>query len=223
MTATRNPSSTSTGGRSSRRCAGVAASELAEPRSLPLGVWRHRKLAQVRPSSALRQFGLASGTLCYRQHAHRRADTPAWEHCSGDIAGGVTRHETTTASLGVLCHRQPAYSGLGVWTVQAAGGSVNLASGQAPIDDSWQNGTSKRQHSRYPEGGIVRSGSPSRPACRPALNPHQLRLHGGGPQAYDFLATWDVTNAKGKICGRAAADLLDVQENAGGVERGFPE
>ena len=41
----------------------------------------------------------------------------------------------------------------------------------------------------------------------------------GGHKAYDFLATWNVTNATGKICGPGGGgDLVDVPEPADAIE-----
>jgi hypothetical protein len=71
----------------------------------------------------------------------------------------------------------------------------------ASSDAFWQNGNLNGNNSRYPEGGIV----PFRLALE-GLKPGNHSIHinydftAGGHKAYDFLATWNVTNAKGKIC-----------------------
>ena len=71
----------------------------------------------------------------------------------------------------------------------------------ASSDAAWQNGNLNGNNSRYPEGGIV----PFRLALE-GLKPGAHSIHinydftAGGHKAYDFLATWNVTNAKGKVC-----------------------
>ena len=71
----------------------------------------------------------------------------------------------------------------------------------ASSDKAWQNGNLNGNNSRYPEGGIV----PFRLALE-GLKPGAHSIHinydftAGGHKAYDFLATWNVTNAKGKVC-----------------------
>ena len=84
----------------------------------------------------------------------------------------------------------------GVMPVQAAGGSVNLDQ-WASTDKAWQNGNLNGNNSRYPEGGIV----PFRLAVEGlTAGQHSININydftAGGHKAYDFLATWDVTNAK---------------------------
>jgi hypothetical protein len=66
---------------------------------------------------------------------------------------------------------------------------------------AWQNGNLNGTNSRYPEGGIV----PFRMAMEGlTVGDHSIHLNydvtAGGHKAYDFLATWNVTNANGKIC-----------------------
>jgi hypothetical protein len=104
-----------------------------------------------------------------------------------------------------------ARSGIGLAAVSAlvlavsvppvlAGASVNLDQ-WASSDLAWQNGNLNGNNSRYPEGGIV----PFRLAVE-GLSPGAHSIHinydftAGGHKAYDFLATWNVTNAAGKIC-----------------------
>jgi len=65
----------------------------------------------------------------------------------------------------------------------------------------WQNGNLNGNNSRYPEGGVV----PFRLAIEGLpVGTHTIHINydftAGGHKAYDFLATWDVTNAAGKIC-----------------------
>jgi len=96
---------------------------------------------------------------------------------------------------------------MGVPTVRAAGTNVNLDQ-WASTDKAWQNGNLNGNNSRYPEGGIV----PFRVAFEGlAVGNHQVHINydftAGGHKAYDFLATWDVTNAKGKICGGAGGGI----------------
>jgi len=79
-------------------------------------------------------------------------------------------------------------------------GSVNLDQ-WASTDRAWQNGNLNGNNSRYPEGGIV----PFRLAMEGmSVGNHVIHINydftAGGHKAYDFLATWDVTNAAGKIC-----------------------
>ena len=46
----------------------------------------------------------------------------------------------------------------------------------------------------------------------------------GGHKAYDFLATWNVTNAEGKICAPSGGgDLVDVPDAAGIVVVRLPD
>jgi hypothetical protein len=81
-----------------------------------------------------------------------------------------------------------------------AGASVDLDQ-WASLDHFWQNGNLNGGNSRYPEGGIV----PFRLAIE-GLSPgaHEIRIEydftAGGHKAYDFLATWNATNAGGAIC-----------------------
>jgi hypothetical protein len=71
----------------------------------------------------------------------------------------------------------------------------------ASTDRAWQNGNLNGNNSRYPEGGVV----PFRLALEGlAKGDHSIHIDydftAGGHKAYDFLATWNVTNASGKIC-----------------------
>jgi hypothetical protein len=89
---------------------------------------------------------------------------------------------------------------MGVPSVRAASTGVNLDQ-WASTDNAWQNGNLNGNNSRYPEGGIV----PFRLAMEGlSTGDHSIHINydftASGHKAYDFLATWDVTNAKGKIC-----------------------
>src|SRR5204863_873299 len=81
-----------------------------------------------------------------------------------------------------------------------AGQSVNLDQ-WASSDRAWQNGNLNGNNSRYPEGGIV----PFRLAMEGlAVGNHSIHINydwtAGGHKAHDFLATWNLTNASGRIC-----------------------
>jgi len=98
-----------------------------------------------------------------------------------------------------------ALAGPALWLGPLAGGSragasVNLDQ-WATLDKAWQNGNLNGNNSRYPEGGIV----PFRLAMEGlATGNHEIRISydftAGGHKAYDFLATWNATNAGGAIC-----------------------
>jgi hypothetical protein len=88
----------------------------------------------------------------------------------------------------------------GALPVRAASTTVNLDQ-WASTDNAWQNGNLNGNNSRYPEGGIV----PFRLALEGlSKGKHVIHINydfsAGGHKAYDFLATWDVTHAKGKAC-----------------------
>ncbi len=94
--------------------------------------------------------------------------------------------------------------------VLAASTTVNLDQ-WATKDAAWQNGNLNGNNSRYPEGGIV----PFRIALE-GLKPGKHSIHinydftAGGHKAYDFLATWDVTNAKGKRCSGSGGGISSM-------------
>jgi hypothetical protein len=111
------------------------------------------------------------------------------------------RRRRVAMSLGIL-----AVAGIllvlvwGVLPVRAASTGVNLDQ-WASKDAAWQNGNLNGNNSKYPEGGIV----PFRLAMEGmSTGSHSIHINydftASGHKAYDFLATWDVTNAKGKIC-----------------------
>jgi hypothetical protein len=90
--------------------------------------------------------------------------------------------------------------GLTVPAVVRAAATVDLDQ-WASTDRAWQNGNLNGNNSRYPEGGIV----PFRLAMEGLkAGNHSIHINydfsAGGHKAYDFLATWNVTNAAGKAC-----------------------
>jgi hypothetical protein len=98
----------------------------------------------------------------------------------------------STAALVAISAGAPA--------IASAAVSVNLDQ-WASSDKAWQNGNLNGNNSRYPEGGVV----PFRLAMEGLkLGTHTIHINydftAGGHKAYDFLATWDITNAKGKVC-----------------------
>jgi hypothetical protein len=93
--------------------------------------------------------------------------------------------------------------------VRAAVG-VNLDQ-WASSDKAWQNGNLNGNNSRYPEGGIV----PFRVAFEGLkAGTHSIHINydftAGGHKAYDFLATWNVTNAAGKICAASGGAISSM-------------
>jgi hypothetical protein len=134
------------------------------------------------------------------------------------------RRRRVTVSLGIL-----AIAGVllvlvwGVLPVRAASTGVNLDQ-WASKDNAWQNGNLNGNNSRYPEGGIV----PFRLAMEGmSVGSHSIHINydftASGHKAYDFLATWDVTNAKGKICGGAGGGISSKCPSLGTASSfGFP-
>src|SRR5688572_24233133 len=102
-----------------------------------------------------------------------------------------------------------------------AGVGVNLDQ-WASSDKAWQNGNLNGNNSRYPEGGIV----PFRVAFE-GLKAGNYSIHinydftAGGHKAYDFLATWNVTNAAGKICSAAGGAISSMCPSMSGASS-FP-
>jgi hypothetical protein len=93
--------------------------------------------------------------------------------------------------------------------------SVNLDQ-WASKDLAWQNGNLNGNNSRYPEGGIV----PFRLALEGmSLGIHVIHINydvtAGGHKAYDFLATWNRTNANGKICSASGGAISTKCPNLG--------
>jgi hypothetical protein len=95
----------------------------------------------------------------------------------------------------------------------AAAVSVNLDQ-WASSDAAWQNGNLNGNNSRYPEGGIV----PFRLAIEGLkAGAHAITIQydftANGHKAYDFLATWNVTHAKGKICAPSGGAISSMCPN----------
>jgi hypothetical protein len=91
-----------------------------------------------------------------------------------------------------------------------AGTTVNLDQ-WASTDIAWQNGNLNGNNSRYPEGGIV----PFRLALEGLkAGNHTIHLNydvtAGGHKAYDFLATWNITNAAGRICATSGGGISSM-------------
>ena len=102
--------------------------------------------------------------------------------------------------------------GLGAGTAIAAT-TVNLDQ-WASTDLAWQNGNLNGNNSRYPEGGIV----PFRLAVEGlSVGVHVIHINydvtAGGHKAYDFLATWNVTNAGGRICASSGGGISSMCPN----------
>jgi hypothetical protein len=81
----------------------------------------------------------------------------------------------------------------------------------ASSDKAWQNGNLNGNNSRYPEGGIV----PFRLAIEGLrAGTHTIHINhdftAGGHKAYDFLATWNITNAAGKICAASGGAISSM-------------
>ena len=98
---------------------------------------------------------------------------------------------------------------LGTGSATAAA-TVNLDQ-WASTDLAWQNGNLNGNNSRYPEGGIV----PFRMAMEGlSVGEHTIHINydvtAGGHKAYDFLATWNVTNAAGKICATSGGGISSM-------------
>lgn len=141
-------------------------------------------------------------------------------------------HPPSAAAAGSPPHRRrPAAAGLRrarrVACAVAAGGLLaTLAVGPAvaattvnldqwaSTDRAWQNGNLNGNNSRYPEGGIV----PFRLAMEGlTVGVHSIHINydvtAGGHKAYDFLATWDVTNAGGSICASSGGGISSMCPN----------
>jgi hypothetical protein len=134
-----------------------------------------------------------------------------WE---ADPRAGRRRHRWRTTfdlpALGLVVGLLALAYGAGpVW----AAASVNLDQ-WASTDLAWQNGNLNGNNSRYPEGGIV----PFRVAAE-GLSPgtHDIHINydfsAGGHKAYDFLATWNVTNAQDRICAVSGGAISSMCPN----------
>ena len=112
-------------------------------------------------------------------------------------AGAAWLRVGTFGAIAVLAHA--AWLGP---LVGPARGAVTVNLDQwASLDAAWQNGNLNGNNSTYPEGGVV----PFRLALEGlAPGQHVIRISydftAGGHKAYDFLATWNATNASGAVC-----------------------
>ena len=127
---------------------------------------------------------------------------------------GTTRRRRRAALAFVLvqCVAAALLSGPGV---ALAGASVNLDQ-WASLDHAWQNGNLNGNNSRYPEGGAV----PFRLAIEGlSTGPHEVTIDydftAGGHKAYDFLATWNYTNAGGAICSPSGGAISSMCPSLG--------
>ena len=115
---------------------------------------------------------------------------------------GGSRSWPSSSAIAAVTGAAIAVAGLLVMSAggtRAAGLTVNLDQ-WASTEQAWQNGNLNGNNSRYPEGGIV----PFRLAMENlAPGSHSIHINydftAGGHKAYDFLATWNATNAPG-IC-----------------------
>ena len=126
---------------------------------------------------------------------------------SGRAGAGTTRVRRPEAAIRRRLVGGMALALLGpvLWlgplaTLSRAAVTVNLDQ-WASLDVAWQNGNLNGNNSRYPEGGVV----PFRLALEGlSVGNHEIRIAydftAGGHKAYDFLATWNATNAAGAIC-----------------------
>ena len=151
-----------------------------------------------------------------------RARDPFWD-LDGDGARRV-RRKRVAVSVGILAVAVVLL--LFVWGVpgvRAASTGVNLDQ-WASKDVAWQNGNLNGNNSRYPEGGIV----PFRLAIEGlSAGSHSIHINydftASGHKAYDFLATWNVTNARARCCAeRAAASRRCAPRLPGLVVFAFP-
>jgi hypothetical protein len=120
-----------------------------------------------------------------------------------------TRSRTLLARAAVTIGLVGLVGSVGVGTVVAAT-TVNLDQ-WASTDLAWQNGNLNGNNSRYPEGGIV----PFRLAMEGlTVGVHTIHINydvtAGGHKAYDFLATWNVTNAAGKACATSGGGISSM-------------
>jgi len=94
--------------------------------------------------------------------------------------------------------------------IARAATTVNLDQ-WASLSNAWQNGNLNGNNARYPEGGVV----PFRVAFEGlAVGSHVVHINydftAGGHKAYDFLATWNVTNASGEICSASGGGISSM-------------
>jgi hypothetical protein len=132
---------------------------------------------------------------------------PWWDPSGRSRRRGRTRRLVTLALLALVL--ASAAIGLRVQPARAAT-TINLDQ-WASSDYAWQNGNLNGNNSKYPEGGIV----PFRLAIEGlAAGNHQLHINydftAGGHKAYDFLATWNATNAAGAICAQSGGGVSSM-------------
>ena len=147
--------------------------------------------------------------LAYQEH-----HDPWWTAQAG--AAGPRGGRRTAVELAVLVATLTILAfAWGIVPARAASTTVNLDQ-WASTDLAWQNGNLNGNNSRYPEGGIV----PFRLALEGlSTGKHSIHVNydfsAGGHKAYDFLATWDVTNAKGKACAASGGGVSSRCPNLG--------
>ena len=127
---------------------------------------------------------------------------------------GTSRHGPRRSPLRIA----PALAALGlIGLLSVAGTGSVVAATTVNLDQwastalAWQNGNLNGNNSRYPEGGIV----PFRMAMEGlTVGQHQIHINydvtAGGHKAYDFLATWNVTNAAGKACATSGGGISSM-------------
>ncbi|MEA2605553.1 MAG: hypothetical protein QOI00_310 [Chloroflexota bacterium] len=128
--------------------------------------------------------------------------------------GGTSRHRPPRARIRIA----PSLAAAGLIGLLALAGAGSVVAATtvnldqwASTDLAWQNGNLNGNNSRYPEGGIV----PFRLAIEGlAVGDHAIHINydvtAGGHKAYDFLATWNVTNAAGKACATSGGGISSM-------------
>ncbi len=136
------------------------------------------------------------GPLRYRQEDRHGRNT------SGPLPTPCPGVQTVRRSLVIVAIAVVAFGAALATSAGPARAAVGVNLDQwASSDLAWQNGNLNGNNSRYPEGGIV----PFRVAFEGLkAGSHSIHINydftAGGHKAYDFLATWNVTNAAGRIC-----------------------
>ena len=143
---------------------------------------------------------------------------PWWDPDGRSRRRGRTRRLATVAILAALV--ASVAIGLRAGPARAAT-TVNLDQ-WASLDLGWQNGNLNGNNAAYPEGGIV----PFRLAMEGlAPGAHEIHINydftAGGHKAYDFLATWNVTNAFGQICSASGGGISSMCPGLGGPSSTF--
>ena len=137
---------------------------------------------------------------------------PWWDPGGRSRRRGRGRRLVTLGLLALIL--ASALIGLRVQPARAAT-TVNLDQ-WASTDFAWQNGNLNGNNSKYPEGGLV----PFRLAIEGlAAGSHQLHINydftAGGHKAYDFLGTWNATNASGAICSQSGGGVSSMCPSLG--------